>query len=233
MARATFDGPILAGDQRFGPFRTVGYANMVQSTDLNLAVATGNNTAFYAGGSGQFVNGNLIPNSAATVYTPSATLFPSVVQAIPADTATNVYRGCVMYLPVGSQLIDIIIDVGVISAVAGGSAVLTTQIVTVSNNWVVAAGTPTYAGTAALSAAGRAALSTFTAAQITNQAATSQDILQANGPPVSQVVFTISYVGTGLDTRTSLTGRYHFTLRYIQLDGSIGTQTAYPNGNIG
>ena len=66
MARATFEGPILAGDSRFGPLRNVGYADLVQSTSIVLTNTT-NGTAGYGGLSGQFVNGNTIPNVNATV----------------------------------------------------------------------------------------------------------------------------------------------------------------------
>ena len=36
MARATFEGPILAGDNRFGPLRNVGYTDLVQETSIVL-----------------------------------------------------------------------------------------------------------------------------------------------------------------------------------------------------
>ena len=79
MARSTFEGPILSGDKRFGAFRNVGYTQLVQNADLDLS----NNvvaTATYSGASGQFVNSNGIPNSNATIYQPSASVYPSVVQ---------------------------------------------------------------------------------------------------------------------------------------------------------
>ena len=37
MARSTFDGPILSGDSRFGPIRTVGYTDLAQDFALNFA----------------------------------------------------------------------------------------------------------------------------------------------------------------------------------------------------
>lgn len=232
MARSTFEGPILAGDTRFGTFRNVGYAYLVQSAQLNLATVTPN-TAGYSGGSSVFVDSNTIPNAIGPVYSPSATLFPSVLQSIPADTATNVYRGFVAYLPAGSRIVEIFVDCIAVAAVAGGSASLSSATVLVSNNWTVAGGTPTYATTGAISAVGRQALSTFTATQLTNQQATSTDVLPGSGSPsISQVVFTLSLVGTGLDTRTSLTGNFVFTVVYTQADGSIGTATVYPYGNF-
>jgi hypothetical protein len=103
----------------------------------------------------------------------------------------------------------------------------------VSNNYTVAAGTPTYFSTGAISAVGRQALSTFTATQINNQSSTSTDILQANGQPnLSQVVITLAIVGTSLDTRTALTGAFSFFVRYLQNDPNIGNTTTYPYGNF-
>jgi hypothetical protein len=232
MARSTFEGPILSGDNRFGPLRNVGYTMLAQHVDINLATTTPN-TAGYGGSSGVFVNGNGIPNASATVYQPSSSVFPSVVQTIPADTATNVYRGVVCYLPAGCDFDGVNIDCQTVVAVAGGTAALTSATVYVSNNYTAAAGTPTYFSTGAISAVGRQALSTFTATQITNQSTTSTDILQSNGQPsLSQVVITLAIVGTALNTRTSLTGAFSFFVRYIQKDGNIGTATAYPFGNL-
>jgi hypothetical protein len=110
---------------------------------------------------------------------------------------------------------------------------LTSIQINVSNNYVAAAGTCTYAQTAVLTspAAGRQALNAFTATQLTNQQATSTDIIQANGQPnLSQIVFTIASINS---TNVAITGgTYYFTLRYIQPDGNIGTTTAYPFGNF-
>jgi hypothetical protein len=204
---------------------------LAQHTDISLANTTANTTA-YGGSSGIFVNGNGIPNAAATVYTPG-TSFPPVVQTIPADTATNVYRGVVCYLPTGCDLDGVNVDCQTVVGVAGGTAALTSATVYVSNNYTAAAGTPTYFATGAISAVGRQALSTFTATQITNQSNTSTDIIQPNGQPnLSQVVITLAIVGTALDTRTALTGAFSFFVRYIQKDGNIGTTTAYPFGNL-
>ena len=236
MARATFDGPILAGDYRFGPLRNVGYADMVQEADMDLTVTT-NGSANYGGASTQFVNCNQIPNLNAVVYNPSSTTYPAVAQAIPADTATNIYRGAVMYVPYGSAINDIFIDIGVVPAVAAGT--LTSATVYVSNNYTAAAGTATYANTAVLTspAVGRQSLATFTATQLANQAGTSRDILYTpsassgpNSTSMSQVVFTIALVGTSMTTISG--GLFYFTLRYTQLDGNIGTTTTYPYGNF-
>jgi hypothetical protein len=205
---------------------------LVQNVDLDLANSTAGSST-YSGGSGVFVASNGVPNIAATVYTPSSTVYPSVAQTIPADTSTNVYRGAVFYLPTGADLDNIYVDLLTAVAVAGGSAALSSVTVYVSNNYTAAAGTPTYFATGAISTAGRQSLATFTATQMANQSATSTDILQANGQPnISQVVVTIAIVGTALDTRTSLTGKLNFTLQYTQPDNNIGTLTTYPYGNF-
>jgi hypothetical protein len=234
MARATFEGPVLSGDNRFGPLRNVGYTQLVQNVDLDVSNATvGSST--YAGSSGQFVASNGIPNVNGTVFTPSSTVYPSVAQTIPADSATNVYRGAVFYLPTGADLDDIFLDIATVFAVAGGTASLTSVQFLVSNNYTAAAGTAAYFTTGVITsnAVGRQSLSTFTSTQITNQSATSTDILQGNGQPnLSQVVVTIALVGTALNTRTSLTGQLNVTLRYTQPDNNIGTLTTYPYGNF-
>lgn len=229
MGRSTFEGPVLAGDSRFGPYRNVGYMDLVQSVGMNIAQTT-TNTALYGGASTIFVNGNTIPNTQATVYTPNSVSTTLTATSIPADAAT-VYRGAVMYIPAGSKIVDILIDIGVITSFTSGT--LTSIQVNVSNNYIAAAGTCTYAQTAVLTSpvAGRQSLNAFTATQLTNQQATSTDIIQANGQPnLSQIVFTIASIN---GTNVAVTGgTYYFTLRYIQPDGNIGTTTAYPFGNF-
>ena len=229
MGRSTFEGPVLAGDSRFGPYRNVGYMDLVQSVGMNIAQTT-TNTALYGGASTIFVNGNTIPNTQATVYTPNSASTTLTATSIPADAAT-VYRGAVMYIPAGSKIVDILVDIGVITSFTSGT--LTSIQVNVSNNYVAAAGTCTYAQTAVLTspAAGRQSFNAFTATQLTNQQATSTDIVQANGlPNLSQIVFTIASIN---GTNVAVTGgTYYFTLRYIQPDGNIGTTTAYPFGNF-
>jgi hypothetical protein len=229
MARSTFEGPILSGDQRFGPFRNVGYADLVQSTGMSIA-NTSANTALYGGAAGVYVKSNGIPNAQATVYTPNSASTTLTATSIPADAAT-VYRGAVMYIPAGSKIVDILIDVGLVTTFTSGS--LTSIQINVSNNYVAAAGTCTYAQTAVLTspAVGRQSLNAFTATQYTNQQATSTDIVQDNGQAnLSQIVFTIASIN---GTNVAITGGiYYFTLRYIQPDGNIGTTTAYPFGNF-
>ena len=232
MARSTFDGPILSGDIRFGPLRNVGYSQLVNNVDLDFSNTTVG-TSTYSGFSGQFVNSNGIPNLNAVVYQPSSTTYPAVAQTIPADTNTNIYRGAVFYLPVGSDLDNIYVDVAALYAVSGGTAAVTSQTVYVSNNYTAAAGTPNYFATGAISAVGRQALATFTGTQITNQTATSTDIYTGGTQPnVSQVVVTVAIVGTALLSATAITGRYDFTLQYSQPDNNIGNLTTYPYGNF-
>ena len=124
MTRATFEGPVLSGDNRFGPLRNVGYTQLNQYCDIDLTNSTVA-TPLYAGSSGQFVNGNLIPNSNAVVYTPSSSVYPSVAQTIPADTSTNIYRGVAFYLPIGCDIDDILVDCGVAPAISGGTSTFT------------------------------------------------------------------------------------------------------------
>lgn len=228
MARSTFEGPILSGTQRFGNFRNVGYASLVQSATLNIANTTAN-TAGFGGSSGQFVDSNNIPNGITTVYTPS-TSTTYTATSIPADSAT-VYRGFVAYLPAGSRINDIFVDIGVITTFTSGS--LTSVQVLVSNDYTAAAGTATYAQTAVLTspAVGRQSFAAFSATQLANQQSTSTDIIQINGePPLSQVVFTVASIN---GTNVAITGgTYYFTIRYTQPDGNIGTTTTYPYGNF-
>jgi hypothetical protein len=229
MARSTFEGPVLAGTQRFGAFRNVGYASLVQSATLNIANTTAN-TAGFGGTSGQFVDSNNIPNAYTTVYTPSSTSTTYTATSIPADSAT-VYRGYVAYLPAGSAIEDILVDIGVVTTFTSGT--LTSVQINVSNNYVAAAGTCTYAQTAVLTspAVGRQSFNAFTATQLANQQSTSTDIIQINGePPLSQVVFTVASIN---GTNVAITGgTYYFTIRYTQPDGNIGTTTTYPYGNF-
>jgi hypothetical protein len=204
MARATFEGPILSGDIRFGALRNVGYSQLVNNVDLDLSNTT-SGTITYGGSSGVFVTSNTIPNLNAVVYQPSSSVFPSVVQTIPADTATNIYRGAVFYLPTGSDLDNIYIDCVYPVAVTGGSSTLTSVTAYVSNNYTAAAGTANYFKTGSITAVGRQALSTFTTAQIVNQSSTSTDILQSGSPNASQVVVTFAIVGTNLTSLATAT----------------------------
>ena len=229
MGRSTFDGPILSGDNRFGPQRNVGYTTLTQNGYLDLLNTTAN-TAGYSGGSTQFVTGNNIPNQPASVYVPSSTTpFASAsIQAIPADTSSQIYRGFVMYLPTGCDVDQALIDVAVVPTVAAGT--ISTIKVYVSNNYTVEAGTPTYTATGNITAVGRQS-TTFTGTQVTNCNNTSTDLTQVNyNQSLSQVVFTVSIAGSGLTTISA--GQIYVAFRYVQPDNNIGTSTTYPYGNF-
>jgi hypothetical protein len=229
MARSTFDGPVLSGTQRFGNFRNVGYTVLAQSATLNIANTTPN-TAGYGGASGTFVDSNGIPNGSQVVYTPNSSSTTLTATSIPADAAT-VYRGFVAYLPAGSRILDILVDIGVVTTFTSGT--LTSVQINVSNDYVAAAGTCTYAQTGVLTspAVGRQSFNAFTATQLANQQSTSTDIVQLNGEPnLSQIVFTVASIN---GTNVAITGgTYYFTIRYTQPDGNIGTATTYPYGNF-
>ena len=221
MARSTFEGPILSGDNRFGPQRNVGYAVLSQSAYLTLTNTT-SNTANYGGASGQFVASNGIANSNGTVFTPGT----NNAATITADSATALYRGVIFYLPVGSSIENIFIDTVVVPTNAGGAITVTPYI---SNTFATAAGT--IATAAAISAVGRTT-ATYTAAQAPVAYSTSNDVPGVNGNPnLSQVVVTIAMTaGSGLTTINA--GQLIVTLQYTQNDPNIGSTTAYPFGNF-
>lgn len=225
MARATFDGPVLVGDNRFGPLRNVGYAELVQGATLSLTNTTPN-TAGYGGSSTQFVSNVNIPNTNATIYTPGTSTY--AVATVPtADTTSLINRGVVFYVPVGADLHDILVDMQVLPTTAAGTVSGVT--VFCSNKFETSAGN--YFQTGSLTSIGRAALATMTAAQMANQQATSADIIQPNGQPnISQVVVTIAIAGSSMTTLTA--GTFNITLRYGTPDGAIGTATVYPYGNL-
>jgi len=232
MARSTFEGPILSGNNRFGPLRNVGYARLSQNAIVDYSVATGNGTQYYPGAAQQFVNGNILSADAnvnAPVYSPSATTFPPVLASIPADTATAIYRGAVFYLPTGAQIESIIVDY--LTAITVANSTLSAVNIYISNGFVTSA--PTYAtvalGTTTVGTAGRQT-TTYTAANLSNMAATTADITQAQQPAtLSQVVATLAIVGTGLGALTA--GKFNIDINYVQPDGTLGTATVYPYGN--
>ena len=231
MGRSTFEGPVLAGTNRFTPFRNVGSVDLAQEGAMTLTNTTAN-TANYGGSSGQFVTPmQLYPNTAATVYQPSSSASVLTAQTIPADSATQIYRGMVMYLPAGCSINDIFVDVGAVPTVTAGT--LSTVTVYVSNNYTAQAGTPTYAATGTISAVGRQSLATFTAAQLLNQFSTSTDITAqaagVSGVNFSQLVFTISLAGSSMTSISA--GLFYFTVRYTQVD-QTGNATTYPYGNV-
>ena len=226
MARSTFDGPVLVGDNRYGPLRNVGYTELVQGASLVLTNTTPN-TAGYGGASTQFVSNVTIPNTPGTIYTVGTSTY--AVATVPtADTASLINRGYVLYVPIGSDLREMIFDMQVLPTTAAGTVSGVTAFC--SNKFETSAGN--YFQTGSLTAIGRAALATFTTVQMGNQQSTSTDILQPNGqPPLSQIVVTIAIAGSSMTTLTA--GTFNITIRYTTIDGNIGTTTAYPFGNLG
>jgi len=246
MARATFEGPILAGDNRFGPLRNVGYSDLVQETSIVLT-NTANGTAGYGGVSGQFVNGNGIPNVNATVYTPSATAYPPTAATITADsvstTTGTLYRGVVFYFPYGSNLNDILLDTNVAITLDSGSTTVGTVTAKVGNTF----NDTTYANVTSMNASTGRNTIAQTGAQLLATNATTGDI---TNPPsqygggggtspysslLSQVVvtLTIPYTGGTSGVLAAITaGTFTFAIRYTQLDPAIGSKTTYPYGNF-
>ena len=45
MGRSTFEGPVLSGNNRFGPLRNVGYQRLSQNCILDFAATGGSGTA--------------------------------------------------------------------------------------------------------------------------------------------------------------------------------------------
>ena len=236
MARSTFAGPILAGNSRFGPVRDVGYTDLVQDCSIVLTNITAA-TAGYSGGSGQFVNGNLIPNVNGTVYTRSATAYPPTAATITADSGTGgsgtLYRGIVFYVPVGSNINDFLIDTNVaITATGGTIGTVSVQIGNAFND-------TTYGSITSANASAARNTIVQTGAQLLATNATTVDFTNPNGvlepATFSQVVvtFTIPYTGGSGTTLPSITaGTFTAAMRYTQLDTNIGTTTAYPYGNF-
>ena len=236
MARSTFAGPILAGNSRFGPVRDVGYTDLVQDCSIVLTNITAA-TAGYSGGSGQFVNGNLIPNVNGTVYTRSATAYPPTAATITADSGTGgsgtLYRGIVFYVPVGSNINDFLIDTNVaITATGGTIGTVSVQIGNAFND-------TTYGSITSANASAARNTIVQTGAQLLATNATTVDFTNPNGvlepATFSQVVvtFTIPYTGgSGTTLPTITAGTFTAAVRYTQLDTNIGTATAYPYGNF-
>jgi hypothetical protein len=233
MARSTFDGPILSGDNRFGPQRDVGYTDLFQQAFLDFSVTTPG-TANYGGGSGVFVSSNNIPNNTATIWTPQAGVYsntgPTIASAPTADTSGTIYRGVVFLIPANSNIYSVDLDVGTLPA--GGGVTATGIQAYVSNNFLTT-GSGVYATLANATAAGRTA-ATFTATQLDNAWGTLQDVqnIQPGQQPAwfSQVVVTLKITATSLTTLTA--GQIALSLSYVQTDQNIGNATTYPYGNF-
>ena len=235
MGRSTFEGPILSGDNRFGPVRDVGYTDLVQTALLDFSVTSAGTN--YGGGSGVFVASNNIPNSAATIYTPQSGVYstngPTKASAPTADATTLVYRGVVFYLPYSCNITDVILDIGTVPKDSAGTPLAVTAIQPyVSNNFATSTGV--YATFANISSpAAQRYTGTFVGTQLTTSNATLQDFqnLQPGTQPswFSQVVVTLAMTTSvaGLSS-----GQVEVTIRYNQNDMNIGTSTTYPYGNF-
>ena len=238
MARSTFEGPILSGNNRFGPIRNVGYSDLSQETSIVLTNVS-NATAGYGGTSGQFVNGNQIPNVNAIVYTPSSTAYPPTAATITADsvstTTGTLYRGVVFYLPYASSLNDFLLDTNVAITLDNGT------VGTVTAKMGNAFNATTYGSVASMNAATGRNTIVQTGAQLLAGNSTSGDITQTPQGSgtyaglASQVVITLTipYTGGVSGVLSAITaGTFTFCLRYTQLDANIGTSTTYPYGNF-
>ena len=232
MGRSTFDGPILSGDNRFGPQRDVGPVLLAQQAFLDFAV-TSAGQANYGGGSGVFVTSDNIPNQAATIWNPQSGAYstngPTVATAPTADASGTIYRGVSFLVPQGSNITDVIIDVGVLPT--DGTVTANSIQPYVSNKFATATGV--YATMAAITSATRGT-ATFVGTQLDYAYGTLQDVqnIQPGQQPTwfSQIVVTLKITNTSLTTPTS--GQIAVTLKYAQQDMNIGNATTYPYGNF-
>ena len=232
MGRSTFDGPILSGDNRFGPQRDVGPVLLAQQAFLDFAV-TSAGQANYGGGSGVFVTSDNIPNQAATIWNPQSGAYstngPTVATAPTADASGTIYRGVSFLVPQGSNITDVIVDVGVLPT--DGTVTANSIQPYVSNKFATATGV--YATMAAITSATRGT-ATFVGTQLDYAYGTLQDVqnIQPGQQPTwfSQIVVTLKITNTSLTTPTS--GQIAVTLKYAQQDVNIGNATTYPYGNF-
>jgi hypothetical protein len=235
MGRSTFEGPILAGDNRFGPQRDVGTTDLLQSAFLDFSVTSAGSN--YGGGSGSFVNVNGIPNGVATIWTPQAGAYstsgPSVATAPTADTTNLVYRGVSFLVPAGSNITDVILDIGTVPKDSAGTPVAVSAIQPyVSNKFTTSTGVyGTFANIS--SPAAQRYTATYVGTQLPNSSSTLQDVqnIQPGQQPTwfSQVVVTLAMTTTAAGLTS---GQIEVTLRYNQVDQNIGTATTYPYGNF-
>jgi len=230
--RTTFEGPILSGDNRFGPQRDVGPVLLAQQAFLDFAV-TSAGQAGYGGGSSVFVTSGNIPNQAATIWNPQSGVYstsgPTVATAPTADASGTIYRGVSFLIPQGSNITDVIVDVGTLPT--DGSVTANSIQPYVSNKFATATGV--YATMAAITSATRGT-ATFVGTQLDYAYGTLQDVqnIQPGQQPTwfSQIVVTLKITNTSLTTPTS--GQIAVTLKYAQQDMNIGNSTTYPYGNF-
>ena len=237
MGRSTFSGPIIAGSQRFGQQRDVGFTVLSQSIFLDFSVSTPG-AVNYGGASGQFVssmpNAGYGANENVPIFTPQAGIpVASMTQVAPtADASGTNYRGAIFYLPIGSSIQDILID-NVTQPTDGTHAVTGIQPY-ISNTFATSTGV--YATSAAItgSSIGRTA-ATFSTAQYQNSWNTLSDIQNIAWPNdtapgfFSQVVVTLGLTVASLTSVNA--GQVILTVRYTQPDTNVGNYTTYPYGN--
>ena len=234
MARSTFEGPILSGDQRFGSQRNVGYSLLTQSIFLDFSNSTAN-TANYGGGSGIFVDSNGIPNAAATIWTPQAgnysTSGPTVASNPTADASGTNYRGAAFLLPQGSNIQNIFID-NIVQPTDGTNAVTSIQPY-ISNAFATSTGVYGTSASITGSSIGRTT-ATYSATQYDNINGTLQDVqnIQPGNQPTwfSQLVVTLKLTVASLTSVNA--GQIAITVQYVQTDPNIGTGSTYPYGNF-
>jgi hypothetical protein len=232
MGRSTFEGPILAADQRFGPQRDAGTVQLVQNAFLDFSISTAGTTN-YGGGSGVFVSSNNIPNNVGTIWTPQSGAYstsgPTVASAPTADATGTNYRGAVFLLPQGSNITDVIIDVGTVPT--DGTHTVTGIQGYVSNNFATSTGV--YGTLANITGSGRT-YATYSATQLDNANGTLQDVqnIQPGQQPTwfSQVVVTLAMTVASLTSVNA--GQINITIRYTQADLNIGNVNTYPYGNF-
>jgi hypothetical protein len=205
---------------------------LFQQAFLDFAV-TQPNTANYGGASGTFVSSGNIPNGSATIWTPQSGSYstngPTVATAPTADTSGTIYRGVSFLIPQGSNITDVIVDVGVLPT--DGTVTANSIQPYVSNKFATATGV--YATMAAITSATRGT-ATFVGTQLDYAYGTLQDVqnIQPGQQPTwfSQIVVTLKITNTSLTTPTS--GQIAVTLKYAQQDMNIGNATTYPYGNF-
>jgi len=230
MARSTFEGPILAGTNRFPPFRNVGSVDLAQNGQLTFTNSNSGTPGFAGASTVPVTGGQTYPNTPAIVYTPNSANTTLTPASTTADSSSVYYRVFVMYVPAGSTIVDYVADI-VIPTIASGT--ISSVQVSLSNQFAYnGAFGATYALSSATAVTGRNTWNTLTATQITNSLSTSTDIVLPNGQfNVSQIVWTIAINGSSLSGALTA-GSVSLTLRYIQADSNIGSATAYPYGNF-
>ena len=132
-------------------------------------------------------------------------------------------------IPQGSNITDVIIDVGTLPT--DGTVTANSIQPYVSNKFATATGV--YATMSAITTATRGT-ATYVGTQLANASSTLQDVqnIQPGQQPTwfSQVVVTLKITNTSLAAPTS--GQIEVSLRYNQIDQNIGNINTYPYGNF-